>query len=111
MKCFIELWSAKDSWKQMSKEERGNYLGQIGPALQDLMQKGVEIVSWGENNIKTTHRAGYDFFAVWKFPTVEIQNEFEAMVEAAGWYNYFKQENVSGESTTPDAIISKMVEM
>jgi len=111
MKCFIELWSAKDSWKQMSKEERGNYLTQIGPALQGLLEKGVEIVSWGENEKETTHRADYDFFAIWKFPTVEMKKEFEALIEAAGWYNYFHQENVSGISTTPDAIIGKMIEM
>ena len=111
MQTFIELWSVKESWLKMNKEERGNYLSQIGPALQELLAKGVEIVSWGQNDTSTTHRADYAFFAVWKFPNAEIQKEFEAMVEAAGWYNYFHQENVSGISTTPDVIIGKMVEM
>ncbi len=111
MQTFIELWSAKESWLKMSKEERVNYLGQIGPALQDLMEKGVEIISWGVNNKDTTHRANYNFFAVWKFPTVEMKKEFEALVEAAGWYNYFYQENVSGATTTPEAIIGKMIDL
>jgi hypothetical protein len=111
MKCFIELWSAKESWLKMTKEERGNYLTQIGPALQDLMEKGVEIVCWSENDEDTTHRADYAFFAVWKFPSAEMKQEFEALVEGAGWYNYFIQENVSGESTTAEVIIGKMIEM
>ncbi len=111
MQTFIELWSATESWLKMTKEERANYLTQIGPALEGLLEKGVEIISWGENDTSTTHRAAYDFFAVWKFPSIEIKNEFEAMVEAAGWYNYFHQENVSGESTTPDVIIGKMIKM
>lgn len=111
MQTFIELWSAKESWLKMTKEERGNYLEQIGPVLQGLLEKGVEIISWGKNNTKTTYRANYDFFAVWKFPTVEIQKEFEALVEAAGWYNFFHQENLSGESSTPDVIIGRMIEM
>ena len=111
MQTFIELWSAKESWQKMTKEERGSYLTQIGPALQDLLEKGVEIICWSENEKETTHRAGYAFFAVWKFPTVEMKKEFEVLVETAGWYNYFHQENVSGESTTPETIISKMIEM
>ena len=111
MQTFIELWSAKESWLKMTGEERSNYLTQIGPALQGLLEKGVEIICWSNNEKDTTHRADYDFFAVWKFPTIEIQKEFEALVEAAGWYNYFRQENVSGELSTPDAIIGKMIEL
>ncbi len=111
MQTFIELWSVTDAWKKMTKEERGNYLGQIGPHIQGLLEKGVEIISWGENCKKTTHRANYDFFAVWKFPTMEMRKEFETLVEAAGWYNYFHQENVSGESTTPDVIIGELINL
>jgi len=37
--------------------------------------------------------------------------EFEKVVEAAGWYNYFDQVNVSGEAQTAQEIIGKMVEL
>tara|TARA_B110000037_G_C17036619_1_gene471898 strand:+ start:399 stop:734 length:336 start_codon:yes stop_codon:yes gene_type:complete len=111
MKCFIELWKAKDAWKQLSKEDRGNYVGQIGPHIQNILGKGVEIVSWGSNENTTEHRADYDFFAVWNFPNQELLDEFEAIVEGAGWYDYFEQVNLSGESTTPEEIIGKMVNL
>uniref|UniRef100_UPI0032180F2F DUF6616 family protein n=1 Tax=uncultured Draconibacterium sp. TaxID=1573823 RepID=UPI0032180F2F len=111
MECFIELWSARDSWKELSKKERGDYLGQIGPHLQILLKQGVEIIGWGENNEATSHRAGFDFYAVWKFPTTDMKKEFEAVVMEAGWYNYFHQENVSGTITTPDEIIGKLMEL
>ncbi|WP_163324512.1 DUF6616 family protein [Draconibacterium mangrovi] len=111
MECFIELWSARDAWKQLSDDERGSYLEQIGPHVQDLLNKGVEIVGWGINDEATTHRANFDFYAVWKFPTLDIKKEFEALVMETGWYNYFHQENVSGELTTPDEIIGKLISM
>nr|WP_321357784.1 DUF6616 family protein [uncultured Draconibacterium sp.] len=111
MECFIELWSARNSWKQLSHEERGIYLGQIGPHMQSLLEKGVEIVGGGVNDVATTHRANFDFYAVWKFPTLGIKKEFEAVVMEAGWYNYFHQENVSGELTRPDEIIEKLISM
>lgn len=61
-KTYIELWSAIDSGKSLSKEERQKYLEQIGPALQGLMEQGVEMVSWGVNQNGTFARANYDFF-------------------------------------------------
>jgi len=111
MECYIELWSAKDSWKQLSHKDRGEYLGQIGPAIQTLLEKGVEVVGWGENDLATSHRAVVDFYAIWKFPTIEMKKEFEALVMEANWYNYFHQENVSGALTTPDEIIGKLIAM
>ncbi len=109
MNCFIELWNPTEAWKSLSKEERQEYLGQIGPHLQGLMEQGVEIISWGKNNKDTSHRAGFDYFAVWKFPSNEMAKEFENVVESAGWYNYFEQVNLSGESTTPDVIIGELI--
>ncbi|WP_163324508.1 DUF6616 family protein [Draconibacterium mangrovi] len=111
MECFIELWSARDSWKQLSQEERGSYLGQIGPHIQSLLEKGVEIVGWGVNDEATTHRANFDFYAVWEFPSPDTKKEFEAVVMEAGWYNYFHQENVSGAINTTDDIIEKLIAM
>lgn len=111
MECFIELWSARDAWKQLSHEERGSYLEQIGPHMQSLIEKGVEVVGWGINDEATTHRANFDFYAVWKFPSLDMKKEFEAVVMEAGWYNYFHQENVSGELNTPDEIIGKLISM
>ena len=111
MKCFIELWNVRDAWKQLSKEERQNYLGQVGANMQGLMEQGVEVICWGENEKETTHRAGFDYFAVWKFPNSEIAKELEAAIEAAGWYNYFEQVNLSGESTTAEEIIGDLIGM
>jgi hypothetical protein len=37
--------------------------------------------------------------------------EFEAIVEGAGWYNFFDQVNVSGSPMTPEEVIGKMLEL
>lgn len=111
MECFIELWSARDAWKQLSHKERALYLEQLEQHIQALLEKGVEIIGWGVNDVGTTHRANFDFYAVWKFPTLDMKKEFEAVVMEANWYNYFHQENVSGELTTPGEIIGKLIVM
>jgi hypothetical protein len=111
MKIFIELWKAKDAWKEMSLEDRQNYVGAIGPVMQDLISKGVVIDAWGLNEDKSEYRADYDFYAVTRFPSPELLSEFEAIVEGAGWYNYFEQVNITGDVSTPENVIGKMLEL
>ncbi len=109
MKFYVEVWSAKQAWRDLSIEERGAYMGQVGPAVQQLMEQGVEIVTWSDNDVDTVERLGYDFFAVWKFPTDELAKSFEALVTGAGWYNYFDQVNLKGNPAGPADIIEKLI--
>lgn len=111
MKCFIELWKAKDAWLKLPKKEREEYLAQIGPSMQEMVEKGVEFGAWGENDPETARRLGYDYFGIWSFPTDELAKEFEQLVEAAGWYNYMDQVNISGKACSPMEIIGKMAEL
>lgn len=111
MKVYLELWKATSAWKELSQEERGNYMGQLGPAIQHLMESGVKIINWGVNDPNTFSRADYDFFAVWTFPSDEAAQGFEKMVEGAGWYNYFEQVNVKGDASTAQDVIGKLITM
>ena len=109
MKIFIELWKAKEAWKQLPLSERQEYMAQIGPVMEDLMKKGLVIEAWGINEDDTPFASDYDYFAVTKLPSQELLAEFEAIVESAGWYNYFDQVNVSGSPMTPEEVIGKML--
>ena len=109
MKIFIELWKAKDAWIQLPLSERQAYVAQIGPVMEDLMKKGVVIEAWGINEDATPFASEYDFFGITKFPSHELLREFEAIVESAGWYNYFDQVNVSGSAMTPEEVIGKIL--
>jgi hypothetical protein len=109
MITYIEIWKAKETWQKMSTDERGQYMEQLGPAIQGLIESGVKIISWGINDHSTFKKAEYDFFGVWEFPDQASVKEFENLVESAGWYNYFEQVNLSGTATTTDEVIGKMI--
>lgn len=111
MITYIELWKAKQSWLDLSKDERGNYMTALGPAIQQLVQSGVQILSWGTNEASTFSKADYDYFAVWTFPNAEAAQNFEQVVEGAGWYNYFDQVNVMGTAGSPQDVIGKMIDL
>ena len=110
MKTYIELWKAKGAWLNLSKEERGNYMNGLGPAIQQLLDNGVQIISWGVNE-DPTKRVDYDFFAVWTFPNTESAKQFEQLVEQVGWHNYFDQVNAMGDASSPQDVIPKMINL
>ncbi|HKL15237.1 MAG TPA: DUF6616 family protein [Balneolaceae bacterium] len=111
MKVFIELWKAKDAWKNLPLSERQEYVAQIGPVMEDIMSRGLEITAWGVNEDETEHKSEYNFFAVSKVPTDELLKEFQSIVEAAGWYDYFEQVNLSGSLMSPEEVIGKMLDV
>jgi hypothetical protein len=111
MKIFIEFWKAKEAWHQLSKEERGSYVAQIGPVMEDLVSKGVLIDAWGVNDDSSPYKANYDFFAITKLPSQELLENFQAIVEGAGWYNYFEQINMTGEDIGAEKVIGKMIDL
>ena len=108
---YIEIWNAKPSWKALPVEDRAAYMNQVGAHIQGLIQKGVKILTWSVNEASTSQRANYDYFAVWTFPDQESADEFQKLVEGAGWYNYFDQVNLSGKESTAEEVIGKLIQL
>ena len=111
MKYYIEGWNARQAWLDLGAEERGAYMAQLAPAIQQLIEQGVEIISWGANDADTDKRMPFDFFAIWKFPSDEFAKTFETMVADAGWHNYFEQQNMKGNPASPQEIIGTLIGM
>jgi len=111
MVYFVEAWKVKDTWLALSKEERANYMGQVGAHIGSLIEKGVQVLTWSDNNPHTSFKADYDYFAIWTFPNQEMADEFQQLVENAGWYNYFEQENLMGEETSAEDLIGQLIQL
>jgi len=109
MITYIELWKIKDTWKELSQLERQNYLQKMALTLPDMINQGVEILDWGSNDLDTNQRAGYDFFAIWRFPDKSRAVELEKLLHQAQWYHYFDQINISGLMEQPEEIIGKLI--
>ena len=106
---FIEAWNAKPAWLELSKEERGAYMNQVGAAIGGLLEAGVKVLTWSVNDPATTKRATFDYFAIWTFPNQESADEFQKLVEGAGWYEYFEQQNLMGREDSVENVIGHLV--
>ena len=111
MYLYVELWKAKPEWLALSQQERGEYMSNVGPAIEELTKAGVEIVGWGLNDSDTPYRGEYTYLSVWKIPEKNLVQQFEEAVEQAGWHNYFEQINCRGELLTPETAIGNMISL
>jgi len=111
MFLYVELWKARPEWYALSKEERTEYMSESGPAIQELLEKGIELVGFGLNEVETPHRADYRYLSVWKIPEKKLVMQMESAVEKAGWHEYFEQANVRGWFVTPEAVLSDMINL
>ncbi|HWB27784.1 MAG TPA: DUF6616 family protein [Chitinophagaceae bacterium] len=111
MYLFIETWKPTPAWMQLNKTDRTNYVTAVGGAIKQLIDSGVEIIAWGINDSDTDRHNGFDYYAVWKFPSKEMIKQFEAMVTDARWYTYFEQVNCSGLSTSPGDVLQHSINL
>ena len=111
MITYIELWKAKQTWINLTPEERNTYVQALGPVIQQLLAGGVQIISWGINDGSTFRRVDFDYFAVWSFPDENAAVKFEKLVEAADWYTYFEQVNARGANMSPQDVMAHMINL
>jgi len=93
---FVELYNYAPAWSKCSETERTDLVNKVIEAVNGLKSAGVDVIAYGKNSRETDRRAPYDFFCVYRVPSVEFQREFERQITASGWYNYFEQVNISG---------------
>src|SRR5258708_32562741 len=81
---FIELYNYRPAWAKCPESERTDFAKKIVEAVKALKSAGVDVVAYGMNSPDTDRRAPYDFFCIYRVPTVEFQREFERQVAAGG---------------------------
>jgi len=110
MNYFIECWNAKDTWKVLSNEEKQAYVENVKAATASMLEKGVECLTWSENIAQGEHKAAYDYFAIWRIPSESLTQELLALIEGAGWYNYFEQVNALGKEDSATSVLAQIIQ-
>jgi hypothetical protein len=109
MYIFVEMWNPKQAWLDLSQSERTDYISAVGGAVKSLTDAGVEIITWSFNDKATDRFNGFDYFAIWKFPDMELVKVFQNTVVEAGWYNYFDQVNACGLIGGPQPVLDHSI--
>ena len=107
----VELWSPRQAWLDLSREEREAYVGSIMPTMQKHAELGIIVRAMATNDADTDHRAPYGYFSIVEAPDESAARTFEADVRAAGWYDYFDQVNLRGVARSPEEVIGEHIGM
>ncbi len=99
------MWKARPAWLALAQPEREKFFGVIGEEIGKQLSGGAELVGVARNDAATSHRADYDYVAVWKLPDTAHVHAFAETWIRAGFHDYFDQEDVRGELMAPDAFI------
>lgn len=108
---FIELYSYKTAWWQLSSSQRSEVAEKVIESINGLNAVGVTVLGYGSNDPETSLRAHHDFFAVYQVPDLETQRVFEKQIQASGWYELFQQVNLRGAVTHySDALLAHVAD-
>jgi hypothetical protein len=108
MHLYVELWKARPAWTSLSAGDRDAYVGQLGPAIGELLAGGVELLGFALVDADAPHAADYTYLAVWRMADVDGARALEATVEGAGWHRYFEQVNARGAILPPSEVLAHM---
>lgn len=109
MYYFLELWTPGDGWESLSEAEQENWVATAGRDIQGLLDKGVELVAIGRNDVDADRQAEYAYWAVWKMPDESLLEEFQQAVRDAGVYDLIDQVNLCGTPGNPVEVLGDMI--
>lgn len=109
MHLYVELWNARPAWSNLDQAGREAYIASIGPGMQELLARGIELFGFAVNDEDTPLRSPHQYLAVWRMADASQATELEATVEAAGWHDYFEQVNARGELLSPPDAFAHMI--
>jgi haloalkane dehalogenase len=102
---FVELYNYNDGWRQETPEKRMAFVLEISKAINSLADHGIEVIAYCFNDQETDRRAPFDFFCVYRVPSIEAQRIFEQQIAASDWYRYFDQVNLRGAAMSPTGVL------
>lgn len=109
MRIYVEQWRPGPAWLELDAEQRTTFVKTVGPDLQEVLDRGAELVALGPADPGTAYSGEPQYFAVWRFPDLDLVQLFERRIEGAGWYEYFDQTNLGGEIVDLDVLLEQLV--
>jgi hypothetical protein len=91
MSLYVERWSARPAWLDLSISERVAYLDQMEEGIRALTEAGATIVGLVLNEVGLPPHRDCQYLAVWSMPDgASHVRMLQTILEEAGWDRYFE---------------------
>ncbi|MBY6204512.1 DUF6616 family protein [Halomonas denitrificans] len=111
MYIYVEHWTPKQAWLDLSKDDRRAFFERMMPLIEKHEEMGIETLAMATVDEDTPMKSDHVFVSVFRMPDEKLARMFEQDIESIGWYEYFDQTNARGSICTPEEIIGTHIEI
>lgn len=105
---LVEIWRTRPEWFALSQTQRQEFLSKGQAILQSLAEKGAKLL--GIHRCRALSEGGWDLFAYWQMPTLDLVVEIAERLDRIGWNRYFDQVNYVGKTITTEEYFAGLLE-
>jgi hypothetical protein len=105
---YVEEWTPRSKWFQLSAEDRGKFFFDLAPTMQTLFDAGVELVGYVVNR-GAGSPSGLSFLRIWKMPEESLAQRVEEALASTAWHEFFESGPARGEVLTPQVAIPHLI--
>jgi hypothetical protein len=89
------IWQPNAAWEALDPVQQWHYLESLDGYIAQARAAGIVVLGWSriDRSLPRAPREGY--IGVFGVDSAKAAHDFEKVVGAAGWYNYFDSTNVS----------------
>ncbi len=105
---LVEVWRTRPEWFALSKSQRQEFLSKGQAVLSSLAERGAKLM--GLHRCRSISEGGWDLFAYWQMPSLDLVIELAERLDRLGWNRYFEQINYCGKTFTADEYFAGLLE-
>ena len=108
MRISVEQWRPRPAWLELDAEQRTTVVEAVGPDLQEVLDRGAELLAVGPADPVTARSGESQDLAIRRLPDLDLVRLFERRIEGAGWYGYVDQVDLGGEIVALDVLLGQL---
>jgi hypothetical protein len=97
---LVEIWRPRPGWHELTQAHKHEFHLRAQAVLQTMFDKGAKLL--GIHRCRALSEGGWDVFAYWQMPSMDLVIELSERLERLGWNVYFDQVNYVGKTITAE---------
>ncbi len=104
---LVEIWRPRPQWYALSRSQREEFLEKGKAAIGGVAVKGANLL--GVHRCRALSEGGWDVFAYWQMPSIDVAVELSERIEKIGWNRYFEQVNLVGKTISTEEYFESLL--
>jgi hypothetical protein len=104
---LVEIWRTRPEWFGLSRAQRQEFLNRGQQLIEAVSAKGAKLI--GIHRCRAISENGWDLFAYWQMPNIDVVVELAEGLDRMGWNRYFEQINFVGKTITAEQYFSELL--